>query len=80
MDPAEPPPREHGDVGTRDGLKSDVTGLRQQHGTETDGQIRHPRCAFANVAKFMGESCARMDFEEQFRQIHPWEPVEYVVP
>jgi len=46
-----------------------VAGLCEQDRTQTDREVCHTRSAFADMGKLMGESRARMEFEEHLRQV-----------
>jgi len=79
LHPTEAAPGQGGDISAPNGFESDVTGFCQQHRTETDGQVCHPRRPFADMGEGMGKARTRMDLEEYLREINPWEPGKDVV-
>ena len=66
-------------IGTDDGFETDVTGFREQDRTETHGQVRHPRGPFTNVGEFVGEACARMDFQQELGQVDSWQQRPHLI-
>ncbi len=78
LHPTEPFPRQRGHVGAHHGFQADVTGLREQHSTEADGQVRDARVAGTDVGKCMGKPRARVDLQEDFGEIDPWEPRQHL--
>ena len=79
LHPAQPTPRQRRDVRADHRFEPKVTGLREQDRTQTDGEVCYTCGAFADMGKFMGEPGARMEFEEDLRQVHVGQSGEDVV-
>src|SRR5262249_20736282 len=79
LHPTEPTPGQRGDIGAYDGFKANVTGFREQDGTEADGQVRHPGITFDDMREGMRKPRARMDFQEELGQINPGQALEHGV-
>ena len=77
--PTETAPREGRHIGAYHRFEADVAGFCQEHCTQAEGQVSDPRRPFADMGEGIGKARACMDFQEELREINPWEPRKDVV-